>query len=382
VVVKSGQNEIAKYSYRYRTNGLSPWGPTLTARIFDSYSMVSTNHPGWRQNTSGDSGGYFLLTKTTARHSLGTLKSGVFEGQFACGDPAGFTQPFTSYATPTDSALNAKGSTAIARTEPTRSVSDVATFIGELRTEGLPRLNPSVLKASTKKAKAAGSDYLNVEFGWKPVVNDLQKFFTAVTDAHSILENYHKHGNNQKIRRRYAFPSQTETSATNAVNFLPIPSQVNAFGQGTILTRRQQDMWFSGAFRYYIPVPVTTADKIRGYASDVQKLSGVALTPEVVWNLQPWSWLVDWQSNVGDVLHNISSMGRDGLVLQYGYMMVRSEHETSRCARFGAGSYASNTVTSSTKKRIPATPYGFGVDLAALTSRQTAILVALGLSRT
>jgi hypothetical protein len=203
----------------------------------------------------------------------------------------------------------------------------------------------------------------------------------AVTNSHEIIENYRKHGDGRKIRRWYAFPTQSDITTMNAGNFLPQPSEVNSFGQGSITTRRQQDMWFSGAFRYYVPVGDSTMDKLRTYRSNVQKLLGVDVTPETVWNVQPWSWLVDWQTNVGDVLHNISAMGRDGLVLQYGYIMCKSLHETERSANWG-GAFASNVVRTEDKVRRPATPYGFGVDLTSLTARQSAILVALGLSRT
>jgi len=357
-----------------------------TASVDDTWSLVSSSHPGWRSNTTTDSGGAFSLTKTSTFHSPGSWNGSLLQGQFLCGAPSDINPEFPAYASYSDLALNAKGTTAIARTEPTKSVSDVATFIGELRAEGLPRLRPEVLKASTKKAKAAGSDYLNVEFGWRPIVNDLQKFFTAVRDADSIIQSYREHGKGQKLRRRYAFPTRSETASRKSTVFIPVPIDVDQFGSGVQITQRQEDMWFSGAYRYYIPVADSTSERLRGYASNVQKLFGVSLTPEVIWNLEPWSWLVDWQTNVGDVFHNISAMGRDGLVLQYGYVMAHQSYTISRCALFTDASrkisaWASSSSTSETKKRIPATPYGFGVNLGGLTARQGAILAALGLAK-
>jgi hypothetical protein len=236
------------------------------------------------------------------------------------------------------------------------------------------------MRAKTLSARNAGSDYLNVVFGWLPFVSDLRKMARAVIKSHEILESYHKHGDRRKIRRRYAFPTQSDIAEDTRGNFLPVPSDVNYFGQGSIITRRQQDMWFSGAYRYYIPTADSTLEKFRSFRSDAQKLFGVDVTPEVVWNVSPWSWLVDWQANVGDVLHNISALGRDGLVMQYGYVMCHNVHEISVSATFN-GVYSSRTTTTDFKVRRPANPYGFGVDWEGLTPKQLAILAALGLSR-
>lgn len=376
-------DQSAVVEYRFRDHPLFAWSQPQKVVFNNTSEMVSYNHPGWQTSTGFDNGGAFYLKKDLQNHSLGRYTTSTFEGTFACGNPIGFTNPFNSYTVPSNLTLDAKGTTAIARTEPTRAVADVATFIGELRSDGIPRLRPDVMRAQTKRARAAGSDYLNVEFGWMPLVADLKKFAYAVTQSHEILENYHKHGSGQKLRRRYAFPTQSETWSAERTDFLPIPNSNSlGFGRGTIAIRRQQDMWFSGAFRYHIPIGDGALERFRSYRSDAQKLLGVDLTPEVVWNVSPWSWLVDWQSNTGDVLHNISAMGRDGLVLEYGYMMCHTLFEGSRSARFGPAGYASAIITSDTKLRRPATPYGFGVDIAGLTAKQSAILVALGLSRT
>ncbi len=381
----------ATLKYRSRVHILNPWGAEQTVLFYSSSEMASQSHPGWRSQTQSDAGGPFYLRKDLDEHVLGTASLPLFEGNFACGYPTGFSNPFVGYTVPSNSALDVLGTTAIARTEPTRSASDVATFIGELRADGLPRLRPETMKSVTKSAlnarslkkqgNAAGSDYLNVEFGWKPFVSDLRKMARAVIQSHDILQNYRKHGSGQKMRRRFAFPTKSESYSKEATNFLPIPANsALGFGTGTLTVRRQQDTWFAGCFRYYVPVADSQIEKFAVWRSNAQKLLGVDLTPETVWNVSPWSWLVDWQSNTGDVLHNISAMGRDGLVMQYGYMMSHTVFTGDRAARFAAG-WASGTSTTDIKLRRPATPYGFGVDVSALTGRQSAILAALGLSR-
>jgi len=116
-------------------------------------------------------------------------------------------------------------------------------------------------------------------------------------------------------------------------------------------------------------------------------LLGWKVTPETLWNIAPWSWAVDWFTNTGDVMTNISNLGKDGLVLQYGYSMSHRLREARGVGVFRERGSSNDITLSRTwlsewKQRMPATPYGFGVDLGGLTPKQIAIVAALGLSKT
>jgi hypothetical protein len=148
--------------------------------------------------------------------------------------------------------------------------------------------------------------------------------------------------------------------------------------------------WFSGAFTYHLPV-----DLFAGVVKDkrlavAQKLLGGDVDPEVLWDLAPWSWAVDWFSSVGDVIHNLSAYAKDGLVVRYGYIMehsiVRDTYSYSGDlglipeAKF-TGRPADLVLVSEKKLRRRSSPFGFGLALSELTTRQKAIVAALGLSR-
>jgi hypothetical protein len=111
----------------------------------------------------------------------------------------------------------------------------------------------------------------------------------------------------------------------------------------------------------------------------------VDLTPSTVWELQPWSWAIDWFSNTGDLMKNISLLGSDGMVLQYGYICSSNKVETdyhTEPFQLGSKTYQGHlNIVQKTLKRRQATPYGFGFNMATLTARQEAILAALALSR-
>jgi hypothetical protein len=131
--------------------------------------------------------------------------------------------------------------------------------------------------------------------------------------------------------------------------------------------------------------------RLRRYEALANHLFGTRITPELVWNLAPWSWAFDWFTNAGDVIHNISLLGVDGLVLQYGYAMrsMNVKHEMVQTVTSGLGGRnlgfggltSTRLVFTETKQRIRANPYGFGIDDLSLSGRQLAILAALGLTK-
>jgi len=116
-------------------------------------------------------------------------------------------------------------------------------------------------------------------------------------------------------------------------------------------------------------------------------LLGLDLTAEVLWNLAPWSWLSDWVANTGDNISNASAFQQDGLVLRYGYLMVHREtYQTRRMdavydVRGNALLPGSIVLTTTSKTREPATPYGFGIDTSSFTGHQWGILGALGMTK-
>ncbi len=360
----------------------------------------------------GDVGGPFLTQKTWV-----TENSDVHE-------VLGFGRAYygTLHLLPTGQALDrdryqphssfdelfAAGSTAIARTIPTNPMSSAAVAVGELRRDGLPAIIGSgLLKSRARDLRKVGDEYLNVEFGWRPMMSDLRSLASSIKKQNSILRQLH-HDSGKTVRRRLTltnestsnYPSDPESSYSasysppsfcnggpiDAWMSAEIPGQPNGviWYQGSSLKR-----WFSGAYTYHMPDPKNGfLSKIDSWEAQSNVLLGTRLTPEVVWNLAPWTWMADWFSNCGDVIHNISQFTQDDLALVYGYLM---EERTT----FQAGQmrWAINTPSGvrtvyprlegggTTKYRIQASPFGFGLDIGGLNARQMAITGALGLSR-
>jgi len=302
----------------------------------------------------------------------------------------GVTDPASS-----ESSLIALGATAIARCKPTNSIANLSVALAEVYRDGLPK-RPGVAAWENRAnlARGAGDEYLNAVFGWLPLVSDIKAVAKAAANQDKFWRQYQRDAG-RVVRRGYGFPSQkTTTLLSTASNRTPAPT-TNLFvdkskGTYTLTRRTTRDVWFSGAFTYYLPKAEDMGAKGKRWFNALQKLRvvyGLTLDPEVVWNLAPWSWAADWFANTGDVLSNISDIMTDGLVMHYGYVMEHvvecDEHSLVGYRPF-KGTLDHDLklyVVRETKQRLRASPYGFGLTWDSFSPRQLAILAALGVTR-
>lgn len=299
---------------------------------------------------------------------------------------------FVSVTAPSDASLIVAGSSAIARCLPTNPLSGFSTAFGELYHDGLPNLfGGTIWKDRALRAKSGGSEYLNVEFGWRPLVNDMKKFIHSARNMRNIVRWY-ENNSGKRIHRRYQFPDDIDTDINTSTNQYPRPFLSTGFygagnsGRKTTTTVKKTERWFEGCFTYYLEPQNGDHDKrIEQLAN---KVYGTRFTPETLWNLAPWSWAADWYTNQGDIIHNVNAFANDGLVMYYGYLMDRKSVKktvqlTGTVLKTYPGEVFGFTQEFETviKSRIRATPFGFGLTDAGLSLRQKAIALALGITR-
>lgn len=293
--------------------------------------------------------------------------------------------------------LNAKGATAIARCSPVSSQSELLTSAAETLKDGLPALaGVTTWKNRANVSKGAGSEYLNAQFGWLPLVSDVRDAVSAFRDTAKIL-NQMKRDSGRNVRRRYEFPIERtsevlidrydSTAAAALVGTAPLGSDFFASNAGSQYHIREttRSVWFSGAFTYHMPSSDTQMGKLVSAYQMADHLYGVGLTPELLWNLTPWSWATDWFANTGDILANVSDMALYGQILRYGYVMEKTTILDRRGVMATLKSKPTVTyksiVKTTIKRRIRANPFGFGVSFDSLSGYQLGILAALGMSK-
>jgi len=369
----------------------------------------SEGHPfhSRKRGSKGDVGGEFRTTKSYMRPvnnaSIAGYRVEQPSGSYGW-SYKGPCMPMNPYAGPhgqgkfpssietSDDDLDELGATAIAQCKPTNSVAELSTALGEIVKDGIPSIiGHQTWKDRTNHARNAGGEYLNVQFGWLPLVNDVQKLMHGVSHAKTVLEQFERDAG-KVVRRRFTFPMERKESRvelgerepfgpTNTV--LRKSSPQPTLWLNIVETKRR---WFSGAFTYHLPSGYNSRKAVDKYSSYADKILGLNLDPDTLWELQPWSWAIDWFSSTGDVLSNVNDSIKYGLVMQYGYMMETSIVEHTYTLEGGGKPNLYHlvrplTFVTETKKRRKANPFGFGVKWTDLSSAQTAILVALGLSR-
>jgi hypothetical protein len=290
-----------------------------------------------------------------------------------------------------NSFLDPIGADAIAAVDPTDPNAQTGVALGEIiKDRRLPIPVIGAWKRRTEVAKAASGEYLNAVFGWLPLVNDMKNTAQSVLDGNTIMENY-QNASGSNVHREFAFPdieseSETVLGTTVPETWASSTSNVLTNQDVTVRTKSVTKRWFSGTFTYQAASSGSSFAKCLGIGTEAEKLFGISLTPELIWELTPWSWAIDWFSNTQSVIHNATSFAAAGLVMRYGYVM--EESSTTKTYSMPDSTVKGQvvrippaTVTHTVKRRQEANPFGFGIGWEGLSPTQLAISAALGITR-
>jgi hypothetical protein len=412
--VEQGRSSIAIFSSI--ANAVPPGssdGPIeQVSYVTNLDSFIASSSHNLSMLGKADVGGPFHLVKVEREFEkikLAPYRNGFgwVGGEFTCD-----LSPLTVFPTKVEAELamadlvrrlRYKAPHAIAMSTPTRPESEILTAVVDTVRDGVPHLVGSTLWRERARlarsegrvshaAKAASDEYLNVEFGWKPLVKDVKDFARTVLKSSQVISQYEKGSGKRQRRGMRLFTPNREPQSSQTPPFLTYPVNPFIFSPAPVNTIRtfESQMWFSGAFRYYL-----APSGMERYVQLASKLYGISLTPDKLWELAPWTWALDWFGNTGDVITNISRLGSDALVMEWGYMMghdiVTSTLSQTLTGQLMAPSTGHPAVAGkqvplrttervSVIARVPGSPYSFAAEPEALSARQTAILVAVGLS--
>lgn len=300
------------------------------------------------------------------------------------------------------------GSAGIKRAMPGVPPISMFQILGELR-EGLPRIPGSTLfdwklvshtlrkdpsrikhlfskgspaRKGTSKLSASGSEYLNVMFGILPGAQSVIDLIDISQNYPALAKQFYNNAN--LSTRRHRVLRDFDTEDITVLDRFPFPQADVYQPVGKLETRTNTHLkvWVDSSWS---PRPAYTAlaSWLSGMPSWVTTL-GLLPNAANLWELIPFSWLVDYFTNAGVVLSNLSYMGVTGLGMDYAYAMAT---KTTTTRWTWTGPYLGKPIRTAmtryveTHQRIRATPFGFGLNPASLTGSQLAILTALGISR-
>lgn len=235
-----------------------------------------------------------------------------------------------------------------------------------------------------RNIKDIANYWLATSFGWAPLLTDIYKMYKAVQNLDDRLRFFIRN-NGVPIRAKKKVWSSSNSSvlydSTNCginrntwVDF-PGRTSLSSSWRHSISWTYQREVWASARFVYWMKdLELPSRRKFVEMG-----LLGLNPTPAAVWNALPWTWLIDWFANIGDILDNMSSSMGNRLVAQSFYVMG----QTNRSYEWhGTDGYFTCSATHSfeTKVREIGHPYGLAFG-AALSPFQFSILAALGAQR-
>lgn len=260
-----------------------------------------------------------------------------------------------------------------------------------------PTFWPRLFKSILADLKNVDQQWLNLTFGWKPFLSDLRKFYYLQRSLDARLQQLIRENGKSK-NRRVRLVAERDVSQT--VTDYPYP-YANVYGSPpialsgstryTVTSYHERNIWYSASYRYWVP----DIGSVEWTKRATIALFGAAPTPDVLYAVLPWSWLVDWFSNVRSVVNNTFSPNAVyNLTTNYAYMM-RHEASWTECNSHvvhagSTGFYNApsvdhvfrSTYKVETKSRLGGeNPYGLDVRLPDLSLYQMSILYALGISR-
>lgn len=333
---------------------------------------------------------------------------------------AGLSNQLKSTAAVLDaSTLRAMGTNYIAKTYPNTPLAQGAVAALELlQPGGIPTLarglRRTIMDVATSKhhygvrdyasltkkfAKEGGSSYLELMFGWMPLISDVKAF----ADALALLDGLIFDGESTRRSRKTSWKTlQGSTRETVAAGFnsplytsraKPWVQSVSGPWNGTSYTCNMEadysvNIGYNVRFKGRFSKPARPDARFNGYLDRYYHFLGLEITPEVLWELTSWSWLLDWFTDLGGVAQNLSAWQTSGYRCDYAYATLAVQATFSAMAVNAVpapGLIVEGlpfTIANKVEKyRMPASPFGFNVDTSGLNSTQWSILTALGLAR-
>jgi hypothetical protein len=244
----------------------------------------------------------------------------------------------------------------------------------------------NAFKSVAHLRRGAGGSYLGYEFGIKPMISDLKDLFNAQSKVQRKLDQLAR-DNGKSVRRNGVIHSEQNVTdqAFSSWSFNIVPALIGP--AKPVYTRtRSRRVWATMRFRYWIPDLGSPQWKRRA----IQEMYGLRPNLSLLYELTPWSWLIDWFSNTGDVISNMTENSAENLVTEYNTVQCHSHQfdhfmvtGTTKTSATGVAGFSVSTKTGwESKQRVLGSPFGLGLADTPLSVRQLAILGALGLTKT
>lgn len=174
----------------------------------------------------------------------------------------------------------------------------IANFIYELR-----EIRSLIPKISKSLIKTTSGGLLNLEFGWKPLISDLKKLGSIMSEVEKRIAFLIRYNGE---RRRLGFTKEIPYPGT-----LPVSSMYYVYPNFPIRYKLvdYRALFRAGGFVFQ------SLDGLNSELSQIRAFSaalGLNNPTKIIWNALPYSFVVDWFANVGGQLDRLAIQPYEG----------------------------------------------------------------------
>jgi hypothetical protein len=186
---------------------------------------------------------------------------------------------------------------ALANLNPNAPVVDVPLFLFEFKDFPAMLRNMGDILGKRIKPDAIPGGYLAYSFGWKPLVADLLALFNIQESISKRLAYLKRLEHGGRVRRSLGGGVVQHSILPDGYSSVTSGSKT-AF-KADIEFLETQKVWFTANAKLLDPLPLLLTEQ-RSLAKDI--VLGLNVDPSTLWNMIPWSWLIDYFLNLGDVM--------------------------------------------------------------------------------
>jgi len=166
-----------------------------------------------------------------------------------------------------------------------------------------------------KTANDIPNEYLSYHFGWKQTYKDVMELLALPTTLSKKYDFLIKRaGKPTTFRLKREFLSGLSDGLPGSFDYdkAPFPTEYD-FQTETVLTRKTElRLVINSTFDF--PPP----NLISFRSHDVLDRMGLVPRPTDLYNLTPWTWLIDWFTGLGSYVELIDNMARDTSLVNWG----------------------------------------------------------------
>ena len=198
---------------------------------------------------------------------------------------------------------------AVAALNPSRSDFQATVFLAELR--DLPSLFKNIGEQFAEQGflRGSGGAYLSGQYGWRPLISDLKKFFNVADKVQNRVKTLDELSRKGRIRRQFREKDgkgtqiehfNTRLGYEHYLNIHPTENHViYCDAQTEMRTTRWADVEFSldsSLTNLLSSVDLGKLDEAR------RLVYGTNIDGPSLWAAMPWSWFIDWSTNMSDAI--------------------------------------------------------------------------------